>query len=76
MPDDSDATKKSRDALLDELKKANDAFFDKEMKRIEVEEAFCRDVLKARSGAQSLAKANAAASKVLLINDIGTFLSG
>jgi hypothetical protein len=71
-----DAAKTNRDKLLDELKEANDAFFNREMKRIDAEEAFCRDVLKARSSTKSLAKANAAVSRVLLIHDIGTFLSG
>ncbi len=69
-------TKKTRDALLDELKKAHDEYYKKEIKRIEVEESYLKEVVKARSSASSLAKANASASKLLLINDISTFLAG
>lgn len=71
-----DPAKKSRDKLLDELKAAHDAYFKKEMRRIDAEEKFYRDVLKARQGAASLARANASASKILVINDIQTFLTG
>jgi hypothetical protein len=70
------SAKKTRDALLDELKQANDEYYKKELKRIEAEESYLKDVLKARSAASSLAKANASASKLLLINDISTFLAG
>ena len=73
---EQDPTKAKRDKLLDDLKEANDAFFEREMKRLTVEENFLREVLKARGGANALAKANAQASTVLLVNDIGTFLSG
>lgn len=71
-----DATKTRRDKLLDDLKEANDAFFEREMKRITVEETFLKDVLKARSSSTALVKANAEASKVLLVQDIETFLAG
>jgi len=71
-----DTQKADRDKLLDQLKEANDAYYEKEMKRITAEEDFYREVLKARGGARSLAKANAAASKILLANDIESFLSG
>lgn len=71
-----DATKKARDALLDQLKQANDAFFQKEMRRLKAEEDFYRDILKARGGAKAVAAANASASKILLIHDISTFLAG
>jgi hypothetical protein len=71
-----DPAKKSRDKLLDDLKKANDEMYKKELKRIDAEEKYLKEVLKARGGAKSLAKANAAASKVLLANDIASFLTG
>lgn len=73
---DVDPSKAARDALLDDLKKAHDEYYDKEMKRIEAEEEFYKNVLKARASSSSLIKANASASKLLLINDIGTFLTG
>lgn len=71
-----DPAKKSRDKLLDDLKKAHDDYYQKELKRISAEENFYRAVLKARGGASTLAKANASASKILLANDIGSFLTG
>lgn len=71
-----DPAKVARDKRLDQLGQALEAFFKKETRRIDVEEAILRDVLKARGGAQKLAKANASASKLLLINDITTFLAG
>jgi hypothetical protein len=71
-----DIAKASRDKLLDELKKTSDEVHKKQMKGIDAEEAYLKDVLKARSSASSLAKANASASKLLLINDIATFLTG
>lgn len=71
-----DSAKKDRDALLDELKKANDELYEKELKRINAEESYLKEVLQARDSATSLAKANASRSKLLLINDITTFLAG
>ncbi len=71
-----DPAKLKRDALLDQLKAAHDAYYLKEMKRLDDEESFYKDVLKARASSTSLVKANAAASKLLLINDIGSFLTG
>jgi hypothetical protein len=71
-----DPAKKSRDKLLDDLKQAHDDYYKKELKRIDAEEGFYRSVLKARGGASTLAKANASASKILLANDIGSFLTG
>lgn len=71
-----DPIKEARDKRLDELLKAEEELYKKQMRAIEVEEAFCRDVLKARTASTSLAKANAAVSKPLLINDINSFLTG
>lgn len=71
-----DPAKKSRDQKLDELLKAHEELHKREMKRIDAEEQFYRSVLKARTGSATLVKANAAASKLLLANDIGSFLTG
>lgn len=71
-----DPAKSARDKKLDDLLKAEEELYKKQMKRLDAEEGFCRDLLKARAASTSLVKANASASKALLMNDIASFLSG
>lgn len=71
-----DPTKKARDQKLDDLLKAHEELHQKEVKRIEATAELCRSLLKSRSGAAGLAKANASVSKLLIVNDIGSFLTG
>jgi hypothetical protein len=71
-----DPAKKARDKLLDDLLKAHEELYQKEVKRIEATAGLCRSLQKSRSSAAALVKANASASKLLLANDIGSFLTG
>lgn len=71
----ADPEKEARDARLDELKRAYEELYVQEIKRADAEEAYLKS-LRARASAQTLARKNAAASKLLLIQDINTFLAG
>ncbi len=71
---EDDAVRKLRDQRLDELKKAKDELLSRQQKAIEAEVRYLRS-LKLRGTATSLARANAQVSKLLLIQDISTFLS-
>jgi hypothetical protein len=70
------ADKDNRDALLDELKQAVEEWFEAEMKAIDDEEVFLKSVLRGRTGSERLAAANTASARVLVIDDLGSFLSG
>jgi hypothetical protein len=70
-----DPLKSSRDATLDELAQAFEDYVQNEMKKMDAEAQSLRN-RKATGTATSLGKANAQASKLLVINDISTFLSG
>ena len=70
-----DPDKAARDQQLDALKKAYGELYKQEMRRTDAEEAFLRS-LKARSSAQTLARKNVIGSKLLVIQDINTFLAG
>lgn len=71
-----DAAQKARDKLLDDLTAAAKEVKEKVLKSIQVQEDLYNDVLKAQGSATKLAQANAQRSKLLLINDISTFLTG
>lgn len=71
-----DPDKAARDALLQQLQDATNKWYDVEAKRINDEVAFVRSVLKGRGGASALATSNLQKSKLLVINDIATFLAG
>jgi hypothetical protein len=75
MVEDDDAQKSRRDKLLDDLKKAYDEYYKQEIKRVNVEEQFIR-ALQQRGGSRRAARANAKQSKLLLVQDISTFLTG
>lgn len=70
-----DPEKDARDQRLDELKEAYESLYKQEVRRAEVEEDYLRK-LKSRSSSQSLAKKTAATNKLLLIQDINSFLAG
>jgi hypothetical protein len=74
MTTQSDKT--ARDKLLDDLKTAVDEWYTAEEKRINDEVAFVKSVLRGRTGSERLARANTQEAGILVINDIGTFLSG
>ena len=60
----------------DELKQAVEEWFEAEMKAIDDEEVFLKSVLRGRTGSERLAAANTASARVLVIDDLGSFLSG
>lgn len=65
-----------RNAILDELEEALDAWYEKSMKEIDDEEAFLKSVLKGRTGSERLATATTTAAQILVIDDLGSFLAG
>lgn len=72
----ADATTNERDALLDELKEALETWYAKEVDVINTEIALVKQVVSGRSNAASAVKSNTAAARVLVINDITSFLAG
>lgn len=72
----SDADIRARNQLLDEVKAALQEWHDKEIKRIDDEVTFVKSVLRGRTGSERLARSNTDEARVLVINDISTFLAG
>jgi hypothetical protein len=66
----------ARNALLDDLKEAADEYFDAERQRIEDELAFLKSVLRGRTGSERVSRSNTEEARVLVINDVETFLAG
>ncbi len=73
---DTQSDKARRDAILDELSVAMESWFEKESSRITAESDFIKSVLRGRTGSDRLRAANTVAARVLVINDIDSFLSG
>jgi hypothetical protein len=71
-----DDAARERNALLDEVASAVDQWFDKESALIKAEASFVRAVVRGQSGSSKLAAANASRARVLVINDITSFLAG
>lgn len=65
-----------RNALLDELKAAVDTWFAKESAAITAEATFLRSLVKGRGGSSAAAAGNLAKARILVIDDITTFLGG
>jgi len=65
-----------RNALLDELKSAVDAWAESEEKKVKDEITFMKSVLRGRTGSERLARSNTTEARVLVINDISSFLTG
>jgi orotate phosphoribosyltransferase len=65
-----------RNALLDQLTDALEDWYEKETKAIQDEADFVRNVVKGRQGAMKLSKGNVEKAKVLVIDDITSFLVG
>jgi hypothetical protein len=68
--------REARDRLLDELKQATDEWFEAEERRIEDEVAFVKSVLRGRTGSERLSRSNTREARVLVIDDITSFLAG
>lgn len=65
-----------RNQLLDELKTATDEWYEAEEKRITDEVSFVKSVLRGRTGSERLNRTNTAEARVLVIDDIQSFLTG
>ena len=72
----SQATIDARNQLLDELKTALDEWHDKEIKRIDDEVTFVKSVLRGRTGSERLSRSNTEQARLLVIDDITSFLTG
>jgi hypothetical protein len=65
-----------RNALLDELKKAVDDWAKEEEEKIKKEIDFMKSVLRGRTGSERLARSNTTEARVLVLDDIDSFLTG
>lgn len=74
MSAQSDTERRNR--ILDELKSATDDWAEAEEKRIQDEVTFLKSVLRGRTGSERLARSNTAQARILVIDDINSFLSG
>lgn len=71
-----DATTTERNALLDELTTALNTWYAKEAAAIQTEITFVNQVVASRSAANGAVKSNTKAARVLVIDDITSFLAG
>lgn len=74
MAKDLDTTQ--RDALLDELSAALEVWHTAEVAAINKEAAFVKSVVKGRGGATALSTANTTRARILVIDDLESFLTG
>jgi hypothetical protein len=65
-----------RNEILDELKEALDEWADQEEEKVQNEIDFMKSVLRGRTGSERLARSNTAEARVLVIDDIQSFLTG
>lgn len=72
----ADTITDERNALLDELSSALDTWYEKEVEAINAEIELVKSVVQSRSSATGSVKSNTAAARVLVINDISSFLAG
>ncbi len=66
----------TRNEILNELENAVTAWHERETKRIRDEEAFLKSVLRGRTGSERLRRTNTERARVLVLDDITSFLSG
>lgn len=72
----TDPAVKERNDLLDQLTDALEDWYKTETEAIQHEADFVRGVVKGRQGAMKLSKGNVEKAKVLVIDDITSFLAG
>ncbi len=65
-----------RNQILDELKSATEDWYEIESKRITDEVAFVKSTLRGRTGSERLQRSNTEEARVLIIDDISSFLTG
>ena len=68
--------RQKRDQLLDDLKSAVDDWSQSEQDKINKEVTFVKSVLRGRTGSERLQRSNTTEARVLVIDDINSFLSG
>lgn len=74
MSAQSDTERRNR--ILDELKAATDDWAEAEEKKVQDEVTFLKSVLRGRTGSERLVRSNTAQARILVIDDINSFLSG
>jgi hypothetical protein len=74
MSAQSDTERRNR--LLDELKSATDDWADAEERKVQDQVTFLKSVLRGRTGSERLARSNTAQARILVIDDISSFLTG
>lgn len=74
MTDTADTER--RDALLDELQSATNDWADAEEQKTQKTIDFMKSVLRGRTGSERLARSNTTEARVLVIDDIDSFLTG
>ena len=72
----SQAQREERDARLNRLQTALDAWHEAERERLENEATYLKSVLRGRTGSERLARENTTEAEVLVIDDITSFLTG
>ena len=65
-----------RNELLDELKEAVDDWAENEEQKVTDEVDFMKSVLRGRTGSERLARSNTQEARLLVIDDIQSFLTG
>lgn len=66
----------TRDQLLDELKEAVEQWHERRSAQIQDEAAFLKSVLRGRTGSERLRRTSVERARVLVLNDITSFLAG
>lgn len=70
------ATLEERNAILDELEQAVEDWYGRERQRVEDDVTFLKSVLRGRTGSESVARANTATARVLVLTSVDAFLAG
>jgi len=70
------ADQAARNARLDKLKSATDAWADKNKTRLEGEARLLKKILKGRTGSERLNNASTEAASDLLVDELTQFLTG
>ena len=70
------ADKAARDARLDALKTATDAWADQRKRELQQESALLKKILKGRTGSERLNNASVESASDLLVSELDDFLTG
>ena len=70
------ASQEERNARLDKLKTAVNAWADKEEERLNAEAALLKKILKGRTGSERLNNASVESASDLLVDELDQFLTG